>query len=147
MCLPFLNLVVRYDALLRGWCVAYVGDVSLFLFLLDVSVFVQMGHISTRNAVKTWGVYALDRVRHVYLSRKQICVPVAMNSVYKFMCVKFLRDLDSFIEETRVYLNSFVFWRSRNDVFIYVQKFIAFNAGGHIEENVFKCGDLCVEAL
>jgi hypothetical protein len=28
MCLPFLNLSVRYDALLRGWCVAYVGDVS-----------------------------------------------------------------------------------------------------------------------
>jgi hypothetical protein len=28
MCLPFLNLFVRYDALLLGWCVAYVGDVS-----------------------------------------------------------------------------------------------------------------------
>jgi hypothetical protein len=28
MCLPFLNLSVRYDALLRGWCVAYVGDAS-----------------------------------------------------------------------------------------------------------------------
>jgi hypothetical protein len=35
MCLPFLNLSVRYDALqymssnlLRGWCVAYIGDVS-----------------------------------------------------------------------------------------------------------------------
>jgi hypothetical protein len=26
MCLPFLNIFVRYDALLRGWCVAYVGD-------------------------------------------------------------------------------------------------------------------------
>jgi hypothetical protein len=29
MCLPFLNLFVRYDALLRGWCVAYVGEVSV----------------------------------------------------------------------------------------------------------------------
>jgi hypothetical protein len=29
MCLPFLNLSVWYDALLRGWCVAYVGDVTL----------------------------------------------------------------------------------------------------------------------
>jgi hypothetical protein len=28
MCLPFLNLIVRYDALVRGWCVVYVGDVS-----------------------------------------------------------------------------------------------------------------------
>jgi hypothetical protein len=27
MCLPILNLSVRYDALSRGWCVAYVGDV------------------------------------------------------------------------------------------------------------------------
>jgi hypothetical protein len=30
MCLPFLNLSVRYDALLRGWCVACVGDVDMF---------------------------------------------------------------------------------------------------------------------
>jgi hypothetical protein len=30
MCLHFLNLFVWYDALLRGWCVAYVGDVSVF---------------------------------------------------------------------------------------------------------------------
>jgi hypothetical protein len=29
MCLPFLNLSVRYDALLRGWCVAYVGGASV----------------------------------------------------------------------------------------------------------------------
>jgi hypothetical protein len=29
MCLPFLNLFVWYDALLRGWCVAYVGDASV----------------------------------------------------------------------------------------------------------------------
>jgi hypothetical protein len=36
MCLPFLNLLVWYDALLymssnllRGWCVAYVGDASV----------------------------------------------------------------------------------------------------------------------
>jgi hypothetical protein len=29
MCLPFLNLFVRYDALSRGWCVAYVRDVSV----------------------------------------------------------------------------------------------------------------------
>jgi hypothetical protein len=29
MCLPFLNLFVWYDALSRGWCVAYVGDVSV----------------------------------------------------------------------------------------------------------------------
>jgi hypothetical protein len=28
MYLPFLNLFVLCDALLRGWCVAYVGDVS-----------------------------------------------------------------------------------------------------------------------
>jgi hypothetical protein len=28
MCLPFLNLFVWYDALLPGWCVAYVGDAS-----------------------------------------------------------------------------------------------------------------------
>jgi hypothetical protein len=28
MCLPFLNLFVWYDALLRGWCVAYIGDAS-----------------------------------------------------------------------------------------------------------------------
>jgi hypothetical protein len=28
VCLPFLNLFVRYDALSRGWCVAYVGDVG-----------------------------------------------------------------------------------------------------------------------
>jgi hypothetical protein len=28
MCLPFLNLFVWYDALFRGWCVAYVGDAS-----------------------------------------------------------------------------------------------------------------------
>jgi hypothetical protein len=26
MCLPFLNLFVRYDAVLCGWCVVYVGD-------------------------------------------------------------------------------------------------------------------------
>jgi hypothetical protein len=26
MCHPFLNRFVRYDALLRGWCVAYVGE-------------------------------------------------------------------------------------------------------------------------
>jgi hypothetical protein len=26
MCLPFLDLSVRYDALLSGWCVAYVGN-------------------------------------------------------------------------------------------------------------------------
>jgi hypothetical protein len=29
MCPPFHNLFVRYDSLLRGWCVAYVGDVSV----------------------------------------------------------------------------------------------------------------------
>jgi hypothetical protein len=29
MCLPFFNLFVRYDALSRGWCVAYVGDVRM----------------------------------------------------------------------------------------------------------------------
>jgi hypothetical protein len=29
MCLPFLNLFVWYDALIRGWCVAYVGDASV----------------------------------------------------------------------------------------------------------------------
>jgi hypothetical protein len=29
MCLPFLNLFVRYDALSRGWCVAYVGDANV----------------------------------------------------------------------------------------------------------------------
>jgi hypothetical protein len=28
MCFPFLNLFVWYDVLLRGWCVAYVGDAS-----------------------------------------------------------------------------------------------------------------------
>jgi hypothetical protein len=28
MCLPFLNLNVWYDTLLRGWCGAYVGDVG-----------------------------------------------------------------------------------------------------------------------
>jgi hypothetical protein len=28
MCLPFLNLSVRYDALLRAWCVAYAVDES-----------------------------------------------------------------------------------------------------------------------
>jgi hypothetical protein len=28
MCLPFLNLFVRYGALSHGWCVAYVGDVK-----------------------------------------------------------------------------------------------------------------------
>jgi hypothetical protein len=42
MCLPFLNLFVRYDALLRGWCVAYVGDASVTPcteqhFLSDIS--------------------------------------------------------------------------------------------------------------
>jgi hypothetical protein len=26
MYLPLINLFVWYDALLRGWCVAYVGD-------------------------------------------------------------------------------------------------------------------------
>jgi hypothetical protein len=31
MCLPFLNLFVWYDALLRGWCVAYVGDASVYV--------------------------------------------------------------------------------------------------------------------
>jgi hypothetical protein len=31
MCLPFFNLFVWYDALLRGWCVAYVGDASVIL--------------------------------------------------------------------------------------------------------------------
>jgi hypothetical protein len=42
MCLPFLNLFVRYDALqymssnlLRGWCVAYVGDVSKVKILYE----------------------------------------------------------------------------------------------------------------
>jgi hypothetical protein len=34
MCLPFLNLSVRYDTLLRGWCVAYVADVNVLFRLL-----------------------------------------------------------------------------------------------------------------
>jgi hypothetical protein len=33
MCLPFLNLFVWYDALLRGWCIAYVGDARLCVLL------------------------------------------------------------------------------------------------------------------
>jgi hypothetical protein len=33
MCLPFLSLFVRYDALLRGWCVVYGGDVRHLLLL------------------------------------------------------------------------------------------------------------------
>jgi hypothetical protein len=32
MCLPSLNLSVWYDALLRGWCVACVGDVARVRF-------------------------------------------------------------------------------------------------------------------
>jgi hypothetical protein len=36
MCLPFLNLSVRYDALLRGWCVAYVRDVSVCVHCFTV---------------------------------------------------------------------------------------------------------------
>jgi hypothetical protein len=35
MCLPFLNLSVRYDALLRGWCVAYVGDTTVACSLIN----------------------------------------------------------------------------------------------------------------
>jgi hypothetical protein len=29
MCLPILNIFVWFDALLRGWCVAYVGDAGV----------------------------------------------------------------------------------------------------------------------
>jgi hypothetical protein len=38
MCLPFLNLFVRYDALSCGWCVAYVGDVSLLFVCIFACV-------------------------------------------------------------------------------------------------------------
>jgi hypothetical protein len=37
MCLPFLNLFVWYDALLRGWRVAYVGDVKVHVSLNKMS--------------------------------------------------------------------------------------------------------------
>jgi hypothetical protein len=37
MCLPFLNLSVRYDALLHGWCVAYVGDSQYIVIISIVS--------------------------------------------------------------------------------------------------------------
>jgi hypothetical protein len=33
MSFPLFNLFVRYDALLRGWCVAYVGGASMHISL------------------------------------------------------------------------------------------------------------------
>jgi hypothetical protein len=41
MCLPILNLFVRYDALLRGWCVVYVGDVSVKIQYIRTKVKVK----------------------------------------------------------------------------------------------------------
>jgi hypothetical protein len=37
MCRPFLNLFVWYDAHFHGWCVAYVGDISVSSVLNFVS--------------------------------------------------------------------------------------------------------------
>jgi hypothetical protein len=34
----FLNLFVWYNALLRGWCVAYVGEASVMIFIVLIVV-------------------------------------------------------------------------------------------------------------
>jgi hypothetical protein len=54
MCLPFFNLFVGYDALLCGWCVAYVGDASVLtpinFTLLCLNIF-QSTLFSMYNAI------------------------------------------------------------------------------------------------
>jgi hypothetical protein len=51
MCLPFLNIFVWYDALLCGWCVAYVGDVSV-LYCISPLDYVSIDY--QEKSVRLW---------------------------------------------------------------------------------------------
>jgi hypothetical protein len=100
MCLPFLHLFVWYDALLRGWCVAYVGDVRVDNVIknqLELYYFVDLGPTtveSSRNRSVTLIQLLLTYSIQIFRLRKQALFYITwlMKLVTEFSLLQYVGD-------------------------------------------------------